>query len=90
MSEPVALEVVICDLADALGAERLPGKVLAGVPTRGRAWETLPGSLGGGRPFGPLRPWVAVESVIAQRRQLVDQLEESVPFLLASIFGTKG
>ena len=35
--EAVALEVVVGDLGDALGAERLPRQVLAAVPARGGA-----------------------------------------------------
>ena len=58
--EPVALEVVVGDLGDPLGAERLPRQVLAAVPARGRAGQPLAGRVGiaGRRPLGPFLPRV--------------------------------
>ena len=62
--EPVALQVVVGDLDDALGAERLPRQVLAAVPARRRAWQPLAGGLGVAqpRPFGPFLPRVALDA----------------------------
>ena len=61
MAEAVALQVVVGDLDDAFGAERLPRQVLAAVPAAGGARQALARRVGGaGRgPLGPLAPRVA-------------------------------
>ena len=79
--EPVALEVVVGDLHDAFRAQWLPRQVLAAVPARGGARQALAGGVGvaGRRPLGPLAPRVALEGVLAQRRQLLGQRGPPVP-----------
>ena len=79
--EPVALEVVVGDLGDALGAERLPRQVLAPVPARGRAGQSLARRVGVAvaGPLGPFAPRVAVQRVLAQRRELLGQRRPLVP-----------
>src|SRR4029079_18251225 len=69
--EPIALEVVVGDLRDALDAQRLPRQVLAAVPARRRSGQPLAGLLGRLGPLGPLAPRVALERVLAERRELV-------------------
>src|SRR4051812_43675392 len=57
VAEAVALEMVVRHLGHPLGAERLPGQVLAAVPARRRSGESLAGRirLTSG---GPLRPFL--------------------------------
>src|SRR4029079_10705234 len=57
VTEPVALEVVVGDLDDALRAERLPREVLAPVPAARRAGQPPPppGPRPPRRPPRPLR-----------------------------------
>src|SRR5438105_2370256 len=73
--EPVALEVIVRNLCHAFEPQRLPGQVLAPVPTRGRAGEPLPGGIRGaeGRPVGPLLPGMTREGRLAPRLQLLPQ-----------------
>src|SRR5688572_20979801 len=52
--EPVALQMVVLHLADALDAERLPRQILAGAPAAVPARHPLSGSLR----LGPLTPRV--------------------------------
>ena len=66
VAEAITLEVVVGDLGDALGAERLPREVLAAVPARGRAGQPLAGGVGLAR-SRPTRPspstgWLASAS----------------------------
>src|SRR6185503_8033430 len=63
MAEALALHVVVFDLADALDAQRLPGKVLAGAPAALRAGHAA--GLRGGA--GPLAPGMVLDRVPAQR-----------------------
>src|SRR5690348_2646808 len=60
VTEAIALQVVVRDLADALDAERLPRQVLAAVPPRGCARHALPLLASGRLPVGPLRPRMTV------------------------------
>ena len=83
MSEAVALEMIVGDLDDTLRTERLPGQVLARVPARGRAGQSLPGSLGGCRPLGPLRPGMSVQGMITERCQLIDEFGRRASVKLA-------
>ncbi len=67
VAEAAALEVVVGDLDDALRAQRLPGQVLAAVPARRRARQTLAGGLGvtPASPLGPFLPGVSLDGVLA-------------------------
>src|SRR3972149_6028998 len=76
-TKEAALKVGVGNLADALGAQRLPGGVFAAVPAASRAGNALPrghGCLGPLGPLGPLCPGVAFKRVLAQRGQLLDEL----------------
>src|SRR5690349_2251840 len=79
VAEPIALEVVARHLGDPLEAERLPRQVLAPVPARRRAGEPLTGFLGRLRPLCPLAPWVTLERVLPQRRELLGERRALVP-----------
>src|SRR5262245_23180273 len=64
--EARALHVVVSHLAHALDPHRLPCQVLARAPAalparHARAWLAQ---------VGPLAPWVTVERVLSERRQL--------------------
>ena len=72
MPEARALHVVVRDLADALGPERLPAQVLAAVPAAGGARQALAGRAGLLLRVGPAAPGVVVERVLAERRQVGD------------------
>src|SRR6185295_12457997 len=64
--EPIALEVVVLDLAHALDAQRLPGEILARAPpalAAGHADRALDR-------FGPVPPGMRAERALAQWLQL--------------------
>src|SRR5438105_13852858 len=69
--ETVALQVVVGDLADPLGPERLPAQVLAAVPAARCARHPLLGIV---LRHPPLLPRVLVAGAIAERRQFLHQL----------------
>src|SRR4051812_11139733 len=68
--EAVALQVIVSNLADALGPERLPAQVLAAVPAARRAGHALVRIVCP----APLLPWMIVEGPFAQRRELLHEL----------------
>src|SRR5712671_1176288 len=70
VAEAVALQVIVSDLADARGAERLPAQVLAAVPAAGGARHALVAFLRA----SPVAPGMVLERVLAQRRELLHQL----------------
>ena len=72
MPEAIALQVVVLHLAHALDAQRLPRQVLARAPATLRARH--PHHRAAHRELGPLAPRMAFERVLAQRRELLDQL----------------
>src|SRR5205085_2013700 len=74
MAEAIALQVVVPDLADALGAQRLPREVLAGAPAALTAGHAR--LAGGGA--APLAPRMLGERPLAQRRQLLGELPPSL------------
>jgi hypothetical protein len=78
VAEALALEMVVGDLADPFGAQRLPGEIAVAVPATRGAGHALAGGSGGFLPLGPLRPGVIHERVLTERRQLLDQLPPSV------------
>src|ERR1044071_1209522 len=63
--------MVVRDLHDSLGAERLPGEVATSIPSTGRARDALARRFKLGCPFGPVAPRVVVHRVLAQRLALV-------------------
>src|SRR4029079_14155914 len=77
--EPIALEMVVGDLRDALDAQRLPRQGLATVPARRRPGQPLAGLLGRLGPLGPLAPRVALECLLAERRQLLREGGPPIP-----------
>src|SRR5215472_15017235 len=74
MSEPGPLHVVVRDLTDALGPERLPAQIFPAGPPAGRTRPPLPLRAGFLPCHGPILPWMVFERVRAQRRQLDDEL----------------
>src|SRR5947199_208870 len=58
--EARALHVVVGDLADALGTQRLPAQILAAIPPAGRAGHALPRSTRFVLRVGPLAPGVTL------------------------------
>src|SRR5512145_1431363 len=67
--EPVALQMVVLHLADALDAERLPRQILAGAPAAVATRHTLSASFR----LGPFAPWMCLQRVRPQRLQLFDE-----------------
>jgi len=74
MAEARALHVVVAHLTDALGAQRHPAQILAAIPAAGRARQALALRVRVLLRLGPSAPRVAVERMLAQRRQLRHQL----------------
>src|SRR5207247_6385844 len=74
VAEPSPLHVIVRDLADALGSERLPGQVLAAVPAAGRAGQALPCCVRVFLRLGPVTPGMALERVLSEWRQVRDEL----------------
>src|SRR5262249_24915078 len=74
MSEPRPLHVVVCDLTDALRPERLPAQIFPAVPPAGCTGQPLSLRAGFLLCRGPIPPWMLVECLRAQRRQLDDEL----------------
>src|SRR5262249_51614922 len=75
VAEAIALHVVVLDLADALDPQRLPRQILACTPaalSAGHAGHVR------GVELRPLAPRMAVERVLAQRRQFRHQLTSSL------------
>src|SRR5207247_9611907 len=72
--KPVSLHVVVPHFTDPLGPQRLPAQVLPPIPAAGGARQTLMIRIGCVLPVGPRPPGVAFEGILAQRRQLFDQL----------------
>src|SRR5437773_1806595 len=63
--EARALHVVVGDLADAFGTQRLPAQILAAIPPAGRAGHVLPRSTRLVLRVGPLAPGVTLKGVLA-------------------------
>src|SRR3989442_10412863 len=74
MPEASPLHVVVRDLADALGPDRLPGQVLAAVPAAARAGQALPRFVRVSLRLGPVTPGMALERVLSEGRQVGDEL----------------
>src|SRR5437773_10933544 len=74
VAEAVSLHVVVGNLDDALGPERLPAQVLAAVPAAGGAREALHLLVGLLLRRRPVAPRVALEGVVAQRPPLLGDL----------------
>src|SRR5205814_3920262 len=74
VSKARPLHVIVRDLADTLGLERLPAQVLAAVPAARRAGHPLPGRGGVRLRVGPVAPRVAFERIVAQRCELGHEL----------------
>src|SRR5712691_1876569 len=74
MPESSALHVVVGDLDDALGPKRFPAQVLAAIPPARGAGHSLPLRVRFFHCFGPVAPGMTFESVLAQRRELIDKL----------------
>src|SRR5207248_11479095 len=74
MPEASSLHVIVGDLADALGPQRLPAQVLAAIPAARRARTPL--ALRGRvlLHLRPVTPGMVFQRVLAQRRQLGDEL----------------
>src|SRR5439155_4313940 len=72
--EAGALHVVVRDLADTLGPERLPAQVLAPIPAAARPRHALARRRRLGLRVGPVAPGMTLERVRAQGRQLGDEL----------------
>src|SRR5678816_113853 len=72
VTEPRALEVLECDLADQTDADRLPGQVLAAIPPAGRAREALCDLLV--LPLRPVAPGMLGAGAVAQRLELLREL----------------
>src|SRR5690606_11407563 len=69
MTEAVALQMVVFDLADPLWPQRLPSQVLAGAPAAACARHTA-----GFRSLaGPVAPGVTLHGIAPQRRQFLQQ-----------------
>src|SRR5207253_1550928 len=58
-----ALHVIVSDLADALGPQRLPAEILPPVPAAARARHALPGRARLGLSLRPVAPGMALERV---------------------------
>jgi inner membrane protein len=63
VAEAVALEMVVLDLADALGTQRLPRQVLAGAPAARRSWHPLRVRCRLAVLLGPVPPRMVAERV---------------------------
>src|SRR5262249_5268210 len=70
MAESRSLHVVVGDLADSLGPQRLPAQILAAVPPARRAGKALPDLF---LRHGPVAPGMLLQGVLSQRRELFDE-----------------
>src|SRR2546426_6580136 len=66
MPEPIALQVIVRHLADALDPQRFPGEVLSAVPARRGTGHALIAA-----PLRPLAPGVLLGGVFPERRELL-------------------
>ena len=69
VTKPGALHVIVRDFDDALRTQRLPTQVLAAIPPAGTTGHAL-----SFHRFRPVAPWMFLQSILAQRRELFDQL----------------
>src|SRR5436190_2887129 len=74
VAEARALHVIVRDLTDSLGSQRLPAQVFAAVPPARRAGSPLPGRARVVLRLGPVAPWMAFARILTERRQLGDEL----------------
>src|SRR5205085_8014718 len=70
VAEAVTLQVIVGDLADALGTEGFPAQVLPAVPPTRSAGHALIAFLDA----GPVAPGMVFDRVLSERSQLVHQL----------------